>query len=359
LAPHGCKRLCQYRLKPGTTIAHFDTLHNQKQQIMKHNNPLSATARLLAFVSLVLLPSVGILAQAGFLQLRHGVLINKERNEVYITTPQQRVQALNLVPGQALWTSSMEAMPLALANNKLVCMATAATQGNTLSIVELDLSQRGARSGGYLTALPSNVNIGNLPNTGNLFDIVPRFAQDNIYLIWHYRSIPTKGIYEEDTARAGNLPMQDSGVFRVDKVGGRLRTMAAVPALPQGNSIMGNRINAKDRFGQYRSADGLHTLVSTKTANDLTFENYRWEVSETATGRKLGEFTDYRAYAPFYVSGNTIIYEKGPYAVAENNGVREVPLQLVAVDLTNGRTLWTKDIFDNVYRGSLPPAKTN
>jgi hypothetical protein len=301
-----------------------------------------------------------------FVQLRDGVIINKSKNEVYITTPQHRVQALGIAAGQALWTSSMDATPLAIANTKLICLAKGTTLnslgGNEIGIVELDIARRGSRVGGYTELLPRNVNLNNTKNTNIVFTISPRWAQNNTYLSWRYTAFPMRGIYDAETRQQEVSPLIDSGAFRVEKVGGKLKGMlnsALPPNLNQQSPIIINNISAKDKFGQFVSADRLHTMTSTKFAGDSVFEHFRWEVFEGASGRKLGELTDYRSYAPFYVTGNTIVYEKGPYMLADKGNILSVPLQLVAVDITNGQTLWKKDIYDNVYRGSLPPAKTN
>ncbi len=302
-----------------------------------------------------------------FTQLREGVIVNKNRSEVYITTPQNRVQALAIGTGQTLWTSGMEATPLAVVNTKLIALAKAVSpnslRSNEIGIVELDITRNGSRLGAYNQLLPSNVNLKDSTNTNFVFTISPRWVQNNTYLAWRYTAFPTRGIYDAETDRENIRNNTDSGAFRVEKIGGRLNAMAnsaLPPDLNRQNPIVVNKVSGRDKFGQFLSADRQHNLVSTKFADESVFEHFRWEVFEVATGRKLGELTDYRSYAPFYITGNTIIYEKGPYVLADKSGnIQNVPLQLVAVNIANGQTLWKKDIFDNVYRGQLPPAKAN
>ncbi len=295
--------------------------------------------------------------QQGFVQLREGVIINKNRNELYIATPQWRVQAISIAAGQPSWTSNTEAMPLAVFNTKLLCLDKNTTRGNKIGIVELSLSSRGSKLLDYTTALPDSVNTGNANNANSVFTISPRFVQNNTYLSWQYTYYPVRGIYDEQSQQQeNNRPTVDSGAFRLEKTAGKLRVMKNIelpPGLNQQSPVMVNNIN--NEKGQFFSADRLHTMTGTSIASDDVFERYRWEVFEAATGRKLSELTDYRSYAPFYVSGNTIIYEKGPYARLINGNMTEEPLVIVAVDLQNGNMLWKKEILDNVNRGPVPP----
>jgi hypothetical protein len=300
------------------------------------------------------------IAQNNFVQLRDGVIISKTRNEVYITTTEGKVQALDF-NGQTLWTSTAAATPVAIFNTKLLCLSKTSSPVNGIDIIELDISRKGNRQDAYKTLLPVNKNKQETANA--VFTIVPKVFQNNIYLTWQYTSFPLRGIYEADSTPGNKLPVSDSGALRLDKAAGKLRTIkkSQLPAAfyQQKAIAPAALINIKDKYGQFYSADRQHTLTSTRIAGDSVFEHYQWEIFEVATNKKIGQLRDYRSFAPFYVSGNIIVYEKGPYVVAVKNDVEQAPLQLTAVDITNGQTLWKKQIFDAFIMEKVPPQKPN
>jgi hypothetical protein len=296
----------------------------------------------------------------NFVQLRDGVIISKARNEVYITTPESKVQALDF-NGQTLWTGTAAATPVAIFNTKLICLSKASSPVNGIDIIELDISRKGNRLNAYKALLPVDKN--KQDDASAVFKIVPKVFQNNLYVTWQHTSFPLRGIYEADSTSENKLPVSDSGAFRLDKAAGKLRTMKKnqVPvALYQQKAIAPDAfINTKNKYGQFFSADKQHTLTSTRIAGDSVFEHYQWEIFEAATNKKIGQLRDYRSFAPFYVSGNMIVYEKGPYAVAVKDDIQQAPLELVAVDITNGQTLWKKQIFDDLFMEQVPPEKPN
>ena len=95
-------------------------------------------------------------------------------------------------------------------------------------------------------------------------------------------------------------------------------------------------------------------MTSERIADDSVWEKYQWTVFERQSGRRLGTLRDYRSHAPFIVVGSSILYETGPFERRTDREVVSEPLRLRAVDLTKGVLLWSRQIRDTKYRGTLP-----
>ena len=290
--------------------------------------------------------------------LREGVVVNDPAKEVYITTPQNFVQAVSVVTGESLWTSVREAKPLAVVNGKLICQAFSTGRENNLIIIQLDLRRKGAGISENSTRLPDNVKASFRQQLNASFTLFPKLVNGTIYLLWEYTYQPLRGLQTKDSAGKDDTAFtRRSGAFRVDGNTGRITAISnkQIPAAASPRSILLDQKEVGAAKRRFVSADGKHFMTSTKIAGDSLFNNYRWEVYDRASGNKKGELMDYRSYAPFYVSNMIIVYGTGPYAIAEKNEMRQVPLQLTAVDLGRGNKIWSKEILDPVYRGPLPP----
>jgi hypothetical protein len=164
---------------------------------------------------------------------------------------------------------------------------------------------------------------------------------------------------DEDSVGQDIGALSQSGIIRVETTTGRLST-ADKATLPQSQLNKSIKLNnsqgiANNAEQQFLSTDEKHILTSRRVAGNEEFNNYIWEIFLRSSRTKLGDLRDYRSFAPFYVTGTTIIYEIGPYSRVVNGEVVEVPLQLIAVDLSNGRELWRRPIFDTINRLSPPP----
>lgn len=316
--------------------------------------PLSGVAFLFL---LALPPFTGVFAQEASVPLREGVVIDKVRNTIYILSPDKKLQAVSLASGEVLWTSSDSLKPLALVNSRL--LAQAISSRNELVITQLDMTQRGKLLNRNSIALPNNIKADFRPSLSSAFKTYTRVINGETYILWEYNTVPLRGMPDEDSVRRDADPISQSGIIRIERTTGRLSTTqkSTLPA-PQLNKRIklnkgeGVTNNAEQQF---LSNDENHILTSKRVAGNEEFNNYLWEIFVRSSGTKVGELGDYRSFAPFYITSTTLIYEVGPYTRVINGAAQDVPLQLVAVDLTNGRELWRRPIFDPVNRLAPPP----
>lgn len=343
---------------------------NQKQKfIMQIKKILFRAASsnfklLLTLATGFLLNAVNTLnAQATF-QLRDGVVLDKVRNEVYITSPSQKVQAISANTGAILWTGISEGRPLVVVNGKLLCQGKTTGAENQFTVLELDLNQKGAQVSKYLISMPANVKAGFMQNTDGSFIVSSKIVNNNIYLFWQYFYKPMRRIMDSTDQQQEARAIIDSGVFQFDKTSKKLKTIrkdlvSKEVQMQRSILLTSDNMKAADKNRKFISADGMHAMSSIKVASDSIFLNYRWEIFEISSGNKIGELMDYRSYAPFYINGNTIIYERGPYIINTKNELMDVPLQLVAIDIGNRNQVWKKEIYDFIYRGPYPSAPGN
>lgn len=319
----------------------------------------------IALIVLTLLAYATAFAQQAGLTLSEGVVIDKTRNTAYVIGPDKKLKEVSLASGQVQWTSADSLKPLAIVNGRLFTQAISAR--NELVITQLDMSQRGRQLSRNTIALPTAVKADFRPSVSNIFKTYTRVINGETYILWEYHQAPLRGMPDEDsvvtesvTNKKSRDPLSQSGIIKVETASGRLSTAqkSALPPAQLNKNIKISTItegvsdNTEQRF---LSNDENHTLTSRRITGNEEFFNYQWEIFERSSGRKIGELRDYRSYAPFYVTGTTIIYEIGPYARMVNGALQEVPLHLVAVNLTNGRELWRTPIFDAVNRLSPPP----
>jgi outer membrane protein assembly factor BamB len=291
--------------------------------------------------------------------LREGVVIEQNRKELYIINPDNKMEAISLTTGQTLWSTGDKIKPLTLVNGKLICQAISPGRQNEFAIVALDLTQNGRIISRNTIQLPDNVNTDYRQTGNSYFSIQTRVINGQAYFSWEYNYIPLRGIFEEESINKDkNEIIKQSGAFKIDNNSGKLNSInkEQLPNNFLSQSIVLDQQNRIPNIKtlQFVSKDEKYAMASNKVAEDIVFNTYQWEIYERASGSKVGQILDYRSYAPFYVSGNTIIYEIGPYVRALKDGIEEVPLKIVAVDLETGKVLWSKEILDTIYRGPLP-----
>jgi outer membrane protein assembly factor BamB len=312
----------------------------------------------IALILLTLLAYVAAFAQTTGMPLREGVVIDKTRNTAYVLGADKKLKAVSLTTGEVQWTSPDSLKPLTMSNGRLLAQAVNAR--NELVISQLEVGQRARQLTRNSIALPGNVKADFRPSVSSAFKTYTRLINGETYILWEYHQAPLRGMPEpDDSTETVAQDLSQSGIIRVDRTSGRLSSTQK-SSLPQGQlnkNIKVNRteegVNAAEQ--QFLSSDENHILTSKRIAGNEEFFNYVWEISNRASGAKVGELRDYRSFAPFYVTGTTIIYEIGPYSRVVNGALQEVPLHLVAVNLTNGRELWRTPIFDAVNRLSPPP----
>jgi len=316
--------------------------------------PLSGVA--LIFL-LIMLSMRAVFAQQTNIPLREGVVIDKARNAIYLLSPNTKLQAVSIASGEILWTSTDSLKPLALVNGQL--LAQAINTSNELVITQIDVTQKGRQLNRNSVTLPLNTKADFRPSGNHAFKTYSRVVDGQPYILWEFHQIPLRGMPDEDSVGKDIGALSQSGIIRVETTTGRLST-ADKATLPQSQLNKSIKLDnsqgiANNAEQQFLSTDENHILTSRRVAGNEEFNNYIWEIFLRSSRTKLGDLRDYRSFAPFYVTGTTIIYEIGPYSRVVNGEVVEVPLQLIAVDLSNGRELWRRPIFDTINRLSPPP----
>lgn len=290
--------------------------------------------------------------------LRDGVVIDQSRNELYITRPDNKVEALSLTTGQSIWVSNEKLKPLISTNGILVCQSKSESSQNELGIVDLDITQKGEVKSRNTIPLPKNTKTDFQHNVNSTFNIMAKVINGETYISWDYRYMPLRGVKDKQDS-IGTAIIEQTGLLNLNKNSRKLDVISK-EKIPQNLFQQSILLDTKDRLlsvknQQFVSKNQQHILSSEKTADDLEFNNYRWEIYENASKKKIGTIQDYRSYAPFCVVGNTIFYEIGPYIRAIKGEPVEIPLKLIAVDLVSGKELWSREIFDSIFRGTTPP----
>jgi hypothetical protein len=74
-------------------------------------------------------------SSAKAFELRDGVVVDPDRQEMYLMNPGGGIDAVTLADGSILWSTKEAAKPLALVGNRLVTLANPAGTSNELKFV--------------------------------------------------------------------------------------------------------------------------------------------------------------------------------------------------------------------------------
>jgi len=312
--------------------------------------------RLLAFSFLLVNLVISGFAQQTSIPLRDGVVIDVAKNTIYFVNARMRLQANSLTTGEILWISNDSVKPLAVINNQLVVQSV--NVGNKLVIKQMDVNNKGKQLGTQSIDLPKDTKADFRPSPSSTFRTHAVNINGETYISWEYHETPLRGMLEESMEKNAD-PIAQSGIVKVDKTSGKLSTVSSsdLPADQLQKSIVpATKDLADNKTGQqFYSSDQNHILVSSRIAGNEDFNNYSWEIYERSSRKKVGERRDYRSYAPFYVSGSTIVFEIGPYSLMEKGNEQHIPLSLVAMNLLNGKELWRAELYDPINRLPPPP----
>lgn len=296
-------------------------------------------------------------ANESFL-MRDGVVIDANRNQIIITTPQKKVEAIAIATGRTTWRSQTEAKALAILNNTLICQASSANSPERVVIKRLNLRRSGAVISSESIQLPKEV-VATLTQTLNdSFDVKARVNNNQLFFSWDFQKRNLKGLREDNTNNQESSGIvKTSGAFRLGNRG-RLSTIekSQIPSNGSQSIIPSATQRIANVDGrQFISRDRKYILVSKKIASDEVFKKYSWEIYNARTQQKIGGITSYKSYAPFYVNNNILVFETGLYTRNIDNRITSTPLQISAVNLQTGTVLWSIEILDSIYRGPTPP----
>jgi hypothetical protein len=321
----------------------------------------------------------------GF-QLTPGVLVDPDRREAYVMSPEGGIVAVDLAAGASVWHTRSVDKPLTLAGELLVGQAEAPGPANALRIVTLDVGRRGRQVTEALIDMPPDVQPMIAPWPNRSFNAEARLEPGEAAISWEFVDRPQRGIApgpaemlpgeappavsaaEPPPAEPGGEATVVRGAARVDLSSGAVTaTEAAIesavpgpPTVPAGDSAPAPDLEPGATLPgvpepQFLSADGRHVLSSQRVADDPEWDKYLWTIFDREGGRRLGEFRTHLRYAPFFVDDTRVIYQTPPYARRQGQSIVEEPLQLRAADLSTGARVWSQPVRDTVDRQPPPP----
>ena len=293
--------------------------------------------------------------------LREGIVVDPTQPVAYVMAPDRGVAAVDLRTGAALWRSSAAAKPLALAGEILLCQVEDPGASGRLELVTLNVREGGSARSRSSVELPSGVRVAVGETLGGIFSSRGALQGGAVLVRWSWLPLPASGIdpdvSEGDLNRAKQKAEPTNGLLRVSPETGAITREARASAVPPTSAARilpaGERLAAAGTAGtQYESADGRSVLVSERTADDRTWDKYRWTVYDRETGRRIGEARSHLSFAPFVVRDSILVFETTPYSRASTD---VEPAKLRGVSLDSGREAWSFAVREVVYRGPVPP----
>jgi hypothetical protein len=324
-------------------------------------------------------------------QLNPGVLVDAERGEAYVMSPEGGIVAVGLTDGAPVWRSSKAEKPLTLAGELLIGQAETPGPANVLRIVTLDTGKRGEQVNEALVELPPGVQAMVGPSLNRSFTAEARAEpeeREEVAISWQFVERPLRGIApgpievlpgEASPAvsvapapmgalEPGGEPTIVRGAARVDVSSGTVTATEAtrMPGAPGQPTVSAGDSAAATDLGpgellpgvpdpQFLSADGRHVLSSQRVADDPEWDKYLWTIFERDSGRRVGELRTHLRYAPFFVDNTRVICQTPPYERLQGPDMVQEPLQLRAVDLSTGAQVWSQPVRDTVGRQPPPP----
>lgn len=343
----------------------------------------------------LVLASVFVLAapppqEPGF-ELRRGVFVDGAA--AYLAAPQGGIAAVDLASGRTLWTSELDAVPVALLGTLLVTQVEEIPAQQRLRVVILDTAARGRKVAEATIPLPEDVIAIVEDQLERTFRVRAQRDGTGILVSWQFAYRDVKGARIEGqtlferivdgaahidlaTGRAVVLPARapKANAFAADP-DERWRAGAVLARTEggRGGPLVLERWNAstgaklpdlqllRHAIASLPSADRAHVLGAERASAGGTQDpEYRWSIFSVETGALLGELRRESSAAPFVVADGNVVFE------TPRNGIRHgeewliEPLKIRGVRLSTGVTVWDHEIRELRYRGPVPPggAKT-
>jgi hypothetical protein len=315
----------------------------------------------------LLCPSA-VAQDAAAFELFPGVIVDINRGLAYVMNTDGGIDAVNLQNGSTTWSTTAAEKPLALVNERLICQAPSTQPTAELKIVILDVTQNGSVITSASISLPSGVHVAIDQTLTSTFTTRAGIVDGDVFLSWEYMHQPVQGVPPPDlqSVKKKELPAEpimrrsEKGTLRINPSSGRMSVLSdtetglapsikAVPDIPAAERL-------KDLpQPQFLSADAAHIMVSIAVADNNTWNRYRWTIYDRASAEKVAETDNHLSFAPFFITGNRLIYITNPYSRRTEKGLIDEPLKLRCLNMQDGSELWSKPVRDTAYRGPFPP----
>lgn len=294
---------------------------------------------------------------AAATELQRGVLIDRDHAQIVLMRPQGGIAAIDVLSGKPRWVNEHADMPMAMAKPHVLALAEPAKRG-LLHYAVIDM-ESGALSSQKYVAISQPARALVSDRLGEQFQI----KADANQLNWSYHHTHVSGALLADDSgpsRDGEAPKQAkenvsavslAGSFTFDSADAKLVPVAASKAAVREKPVaveIGQPLPGAAR--RFRSAGGEHVLVSQPIEQGF----YRWTV-QNSKGQALGSLDSRHSYLPFDVVDGVLLFVQ-PLTMRFDKGDVEVQLPAVnAVQLQDGKLLWTAEIRDTEFRGPFPP----
>jgi hypothetical protein len=331
-------------------------------------------------------------------QLNPGVIVDPDRREAYVMSPQGGIDAVDLGEGTPVWHSSEADKPLTVSGTLLIGQAEAPGPANALRIVTLDTSRGGEQVSEAVVGLPPGVQPTVAPSRNQSFTASARAEPEGAVVSWEFVEQRARGVADGpmevlpgeappaasaatppvtgpgaipsgamDTAEPGGEATVVRGAARVDPLSGTVTATEepvtpapGAPPVAAGDSAPASDLEPDAALPgvpqpQFLSADGRHVLSSQRVADDPEWDKYQWTIFERESGRRAGEIRTHLRYAPFFVDDTRVIYQTPPFARRQGQRMVQEPLQIRAADLSTGAPVWSQPMRDTVDREPPPP----
>lgn len=343
---------------------------------------------------LVLMAAVGVTLaapNARAFEFAQGVIVDALHSVVHMSNAESRIDAVSLVDGKVIATSTRGAKPLLLYHD--VLLAAAQDRIDTLSVVGLTTKDLKARFELELP-LPDKVRTG-------YFYVGARVWRNEIIVQWRSIRRPISAIPTREPA------VVTTGFARIDTVTGRLiaaaegeppaaptrqfEIPAAVQKLADGGKLASPLCPVDNLVAalQYVEENGRSRMILRRWYKDtgksmpavslfdseFTFRNFSrdcrhllaskamdgwvWHIYSTITGKEIAEIHNALPGPEFFVTGDSLIYQSPASGDEIAGRLRIDPPRLVAIKLDTGKEMWARPIGETAYAGPYPggPAK--
>ncbi|MEM1250646.1 MAG: hypothetical protein AAGK22_30060 [Acidobacteriota bacterium] len=323
-------------------------------------------------------------------RLVEGALLSPDRELVVLMTPGGEIEAIDAESGEVRWLSPDAARPLGFFGEYLV----AQRESEQLEVVFLELSS-GAFADELTIALPSGTSARIDDSAHRRFEPRLRIFGGAPLVTWTETRRYSKGVppapgepMETSASRAysvdlttmsssqvpvtsivasrppssaasawlsrtpsANAPITAGSVeFAVFFGEGRRDVYLKTWELGTGRAIAETRIHSGEFTAFDASVDGRHVAV----VEEVDTGRYEWSLFDSATGQAVGGFEADHSFAPFSVSGETVLFPLEPFAELTPSGRRTTPRRVRAQSLRTGAVLWERPLRQTRYSGPRP-----
>lgn len=300
-------------------------------------------------------PSAGISKAArDTFQLTDGVIVDSNRNALYLMNPRGGIDALRLDSGKLLWHTEAAAKPLLIHRELLIAQAESPTAAGHLRIIVLDVQNSGGKPREFSVPVPAGRHVGIDDGLGKSFRASASAEGHDVLVIWESHDHIVSGTAPQPNEDSRNR--KSSGVVRIRLDSGRVEKM--IGELPSGDPLPDLAL-FKDRITiRGRSADGQYILASRAAMpDDQVADAFIWTIYSIGTGERFAEFSHPSPAGRFGVAGSTVLQVLN--RAQRNLGGKwiEEPPRIRAVAAENGKRLWEQQVRDTAYRGPYPPSQ--